>query len=128
MLNRALAAVTLALLSLALVSPTHKLGDTAVYGDAYLWGESSIRVHQATTIAWFVDRWEVAQHALFALAAIACIVVLISGRCLALAALALAALAALATQRAVTGDGISLPFFLMHIAWTLAITVASLRR
>jgi len=124
-MNRVVAALTLGMLAWAFLEPTHVLGDTAVYGRAYLWGESSLRVNVGREIVWFVDRWEVAQQATFAMAAIACVVVLIqsSSRALLVVAVALLGLIGLALQRSLTGDGVMLPSFVAVVAWTVAVMV-----
>lgn len=111
------------MLAWALVEPTHVLGDTAVYGQAFLWGESSLRVNVGREIVWFVDRWEIAQQAMFAVAAITCVVVVIlnSPRALRLVALALLGLIGMALQRSFAGDGVMLPSFVALIAWTVAV-------
>jgi hypothetical protein len=124
-LNRMLAGGTLGVLALALVVPTHELGDAAVYGSAYLWGESSSRVNVGREIVWFVDLWEVAQHVLFAMATITCVATIISGRRIALVALALGGLIGLALQRSFSGGGVMVaPSFLVIVIWTLTVSVA----
>lgn len=130
-MNRVLGAVTFGVLALSFVWPTHELGDTAVYGKGFLWGESSMRVNAGGRIIWFVDRWEIAQQALYGVAAVACVFTVAnnSARALRIVAMAFAWLVALAVQRSVAGDGVVLVnWFPVVVAWTLVISVVSVLR
>ena len=63
-------AYTLGLLLLGLVFPTRELGSTAIFGRAWMWGESSSRQFRGARTVWFVDGLEVVQHLLYALTAL----------------------------------------------------------
>lgn len=95
---------------------THELGDTAVYGRAYLWGESSSRVNCGTQICWFVDRLEPIQHTLLALALLTAVLALALRRVRVCVPLVVtAALLALAAVRAANGDGVALGYFWLAV-------------
>ena len=57
--------ISLLILFASIWIPTHDLGNTAVFGKTFLWGESSTRVFQSTSVAWFVDPLEAFQQAAF---------------------------------------------------------------
>lgn len=116
--------------------PTHELGHTAVFGRAYLWGESSIRCNAGVEIVWFVDRWELGQHCLLVLSALTGLAVLAWKRGLDLMALSFAGLVAVDLRRTVEADGsgwpqVALPAFWAFAAWALvlgAVAIAVRRR
>lgn len=58
---------TLLLVLVAAIFPTRELGGSAIFGRAWLWGESSSRIYRGAGTVWFVDGMEVLQHALFGL-------------------------------------------------------------
>lgn len=116
--------------------PTHALGDTAVFGRAYLWGESSTRCNAVgeagPEIVWFVDRAEVAQHLAFGLVIALSLACLASGRRLGLVALSFSGLLGLALRRAIDVDGppvgVALPFFWLVAGWALVLCSVSIER
>lgn len=113
--RRAYGGVALALLLVMLFVPTHELGDTAVYGHAYAWGESSSRCNaggiggSSVGPVWFVDAWEVAQQSVFGLAALFALATTFRARWMIVVVVLLAMLVLLSVQRAVSGDGIMMP-------------------
>lgn len=112
MLRTLASLVVIAVMGVALLVPTHELGDTAVYGRAYLWGESSSRVNCGTQICWFVDHLERAQHALVGVALLTALLALVRRSfSVAIPVGASLLLWALAVVRASRGDGVALPFF-----------------
>lgn len=131
--TRAYAAITLALMILCLLTPTHALGDTAVFGDAFLWGESSSRCNQGRAIRWFVDDWEVLQHALFGVVVVGAAAALLTGEGQSAIAVPLALLLALDLRRSIDVDGarwwaLTSGAFWVAFAWTGRLLAASLRR
>lgn len=126
---RSASAITVLLLVAAIVWPTHQLGNTAVFGEAYLWGESSIRTNTGTSIVWFVDGWEVVQHAVFACTWAVALVAVAKPRVLVASGSLLAALVALDLTRAIKVDssnwvGTTSPLFWIIIAWVLMLCTA----
>ncbi len=126
---RILAAATIALLARSLSTPTHVLGSTAVFGRAYLWGESSARVNHGTRVVWFVDRWELVQHFVFGGAVVAALVAMVCGRGVALLAVLLTGLLSLDLKRAIAVDGsgwgdVTSSHFGLVTLWTLALYAA----
>lgn len=93
------------LLAVGLFAPTRQLGHAALFGRAYLWGESSSRIYRGAEVVWFVDGLEVAQHGLFVLTGLSAFT-LMGGRLWTRGALALLGLLlALDTLRGVQADG-----------------------
>lgn len=116
--------------------PTHALGDTAVFGRAYLWGESSARCNAVgeagPEIVWFVDGAEVAQHGAFGLVVALSLACLVSGRWLGFVALSYACLLALDLRRAIDLDGppvgVALPIFSVLVGWAFVLCGLSTAR
>lgn len=116
----------LGLAASALVTPTHVLGDTAVYGRAYLWGESSSRVNCGTTICWFVDGLEPAQHALTAAVLVTTTASLVRRVPTWAPFGAMLVSIALAAVRSIRGDGVALTYFWLCLFATLGAAVCDL--
>lgn len=51
------------ILAAAVIFPSRSLGEQAVFGAGHLWGDAGTRL--SSDASWFVDEWEMVQHAIF---------------------------------------------------------------
>jgi hypothetical protein len=113
---RLCAAVTLLLLLLALFLPTRQVGNTAVIGEAFLWGERTLQNAPGTGRP-FADKWEAVQHALFIWTMAVTVWTLYRGRALWLGATSFGCLVWLDAKRCFESEGAAWVAMTYRLFW-----------
>lgn len=116
----------LVVLGCSIFLPTRELGDTAVFGRAYLWGESSLRTFPAAGASWFVDELEKAQIALFIFSVLTAVWTLWRERLIPLFCGLFSTVTILDVVRGVQVDGSAWADLTLHFGWVTMAAALSL--